>query len=231
MNKVMVFLRAAAAASGNDFQHAILALARSSGLPAPLRDEAMTVNLVRVPPEPLPYRPPSDSSLGLPPEYDAIIEIWGRRSGREIAADMHAALDGTVAALHAYAVTATQIYHRRPFAQGQPSAGVKLIGRLMFHADMPDSAARRSWTLHAALAERVHIGSALYVQNWVDQPLTDTCPAARGMPIMHFPTEADFLHAFVDSARGMQEILQDTAHFVAGGPRFYTTEYVIRPRR
>jgi hypothetical protein len=26
----------------------------------------------------------------------------------------------------------------------------------------------------------------------------------------------------------MQEIIQDTSHFVAGGPRSYTTEYIIR---
>ena len=38
----------------------------------------------------------------------------------------------------------------------------------------------------------------------------------------------DFFEAFVDSPRGMQEIIQDTSHFVAGGPRSYTTEYIIR---
>lgn len=226
----MVFLRAASTVSAADFQISLLALARS-GLCAPLRDEAMHVNLVRPPPEPLPYRPPSDASIGQPPEYDAIVEVWGSRASGEIASDLRDALADTVSACHAYAVTATQIYQRQAFPHGQPTAGVKLIGRLMFHADMPDSAARRSWTLHAALAERVHIGSVSYVQNWVDQALTPTCPPTRGMPIMHFPTEQTFLHSFVDSPRGMQEILQDTAHFVAGGPRFYTTEHVIRPQR
>jgi len=228
LNKVMVFLRAAATASRNDFQQAILCMART-GLVAPLANEAMTVNLVRMPPDNLPYRPPSDSTLGQTPEYDAVVEIWSPRSARSVIGDLRKAVADSVSVFHAFAVTETLVYHRHALAQGQPSAGVKLIGRLMFHADMPDSAVRRSWALHAVLAARVHSSSARYVQNWVDEMLTDACPPTRGMPVMHFPTEREFLEQFVDSPRGMQEILQDTAHFVAGGPRFYTTEYIIRP--
>lgn len=228
MNKAMVFLRAAPTAARDDFQQAVLAMART-GLAAPLPGEAITVNLVRMPPEHLPYRPPSDSSVGLTPEYDVIVEIWSPRSALSVASDVRKELADRVSVFHAFAVTETLIYHRRDFPQGQPSTGVKLIGRLMFHADMPDSAVGRSWALHAGLAGRVHTGSARYVQNWVDGALTDPCPPTRGMPIMHFPTEREFLEQFVDSPRGMQEILQDTAHFVAGGPRFYTTEYIIRP--
>ncbi len=227
MNKVMVFMRAARALPREDFQQALLALARG-GMDAPLGEEAITVNLVRMPPQNLPYRPPSDPTAGQTPEYDAIVEIWGPRSGPEIAGDLRQAIAHRACVFHAYAVTATQIYDRQPFPRGQPSDGIKLIGRLMFHADMSDSAARRSWGLHAGLAARVHVGSALYVQNWVDQALGEECPPARGMPIMHFPTERAFFEQFVDSPRGMEEIIQDTSHFVAGGPRFYTTEYIVR---
>lgn len=227
VNKVMVFMRPAAAVSRDDFQQAMLSLART-GLAAPLAGEAMTLNLVRLPPTELPYRPPSDSSLGQTPEYDVIAEIWSPRNPMAVVADLGEAIADRVSALHAFAVRETLIYHRGGFQQGQPSTGVKLISRLMFHADMPDSAVRRSWALHAGIAGRVHTGSARYVQNWVDAALTDPCPPTRGMPMMHFPTEREFLENFVDSPRGMQEILQDTGHFVAGGPRFYTTEYIIR---
>jgi hypothetical protein len=228
LNKVMLFLRAAPTAPRDDFQQSILWMARA-GLVGPLASEAMTVNLVRMPPDNLPYRPPSDSRVGLTPDYDAIVEIWSPRSASAVAGDVRDSLADRVSVFHAYAVTETLIYHRRGFPQGQPSTGVKLIGRLMFHADMPDSAVRRSWSLHAVLAGRVHTGSARYVQNWVDEALTDPCPPTRGIPIMHFPTEREFQEQFVDSPRGMQDILQDTAHFVAGGPRFYNTEYIVRP--
>jgi len=227
VNKIVVFLRAKPGAPREDFQQALLAMA-CGGLAAPRDGEAMTLNLVRMPPDNLPYRPPSDSSVGQTPEYDAVVEIWGPRSAREMASDLRRAVADRVGAFHAYAVTATQIYSRRAFARGRPSGGIKLIGRLMFHPDMPDTAARRSWALHAGLAARVHVGSALYVQNWVDEALMDSCPPTRGIPIMHFPTEQAFFEEFVDSPRGMQEIIQDTSHFVAGGPRLYTTEYVIR---
>jgi hypothetical protein len=227
MNKVMVFLHAAPGLLRDDFQHAMLLIARQ-GLLGLLAAEPMTINLVGLPPDNLPYRPPNDATVGQAPEYDVIAEIWGTRNPLDIARDFRRAVGDRASVFHAYAVTATEIYHRRDFHRGQPSAGIKLIGRLMFHADMPDSAVRRSWALHAGLAARVHVGSARYVQNWVDQLLLDTSPAARGIPIMHFPSEQDFFEAFVDSPRGMQEIIQDTSHFVAGGPRSYTTEYIIR---
>ena len=227
MNKVMVFLRGASDRPRLDFQQSLLALTRT-GLPEPLGREPMTLNLVLEPPDNLPYRPASDTSIGQPPVYDVIAELWSPRGAAQVSAELRLAVGHQASVYHAYAVTATEIYHRQDFRRGQPSQGVKLISRLMFHADMPDSAVRRSWGLHARLAARVHVGSARYVQNWVDQSLVEDGPPARGIPIMHFPGEQAFCEGFVDSPRGMQELLQDTAHFVAGGPRSYTTEYIVR---
>ena len=227
MNKVMVFLRARSGLAREDFQQQMLGLAQRR-MAGASTGEAMVVNLVRMPPPNLPYRPPSDPTAGQPPEYDVIFEIWGLRDATRIADQLAQGVHHAVSAFHAYAVTATRIYDRCAFARGRPSAGVKLIGRLMFHADMPDSAVRRSWALHAVLAARVHVGSVVYVQNWVDAALSDDCPSARGMPIMHFASETAFFDQFVDSPRGMDEIIQDTSHFVAGGPRFYTTEYIFQ---
>ncbi len=185
-------------------------------------------NLVIPPPPNLPYRPPSDPTAGKEPEYDAIIETWSDAASRVIADRLKQHCEKVLETFHAYAVSPTRIYDRKPFHRGTPSAGIKLIGRLMFHADMPDTAARRSWGLHAPLAARVHVGSAIYIQNWVLSALGDDCPPTRGMPIMHFPSDKDFFEGFVDSPRGMEEIIQDTSHFVAGGPRFYTTEHILR---
>ncbi len=223
----MAFLRSGASSGREAFQTAVLKSA-DEGLDAMIGAEALNVNLVRMPPANLPYRPPSDPTAGKTPEYEVIIEAWSTRPAAELAERLATALAGQTDALHAYAVTDTLIYDRKPFPRGRPSSGIKLIGRLMFHADMPDSAVRRSWGLHAGLAARVHVGSAIYVQNWVDAALGADCPPARGMPIMHFPSDRDFFEGFVDSPRGMDEIIQDTSHFVAGGPRFYTTEHIIR---
>jgi hypothetical protein len=227
MHKVVTFLRAAQDLDRERFQELLLDIAdsgRSEGFGA----AAVTINLVRMPPANQPYRPPSDPTAGGMPEYDVILETWSPVAGDAPVRDLQKAITGKYSACHAYAVTETKIYDRQLFPRGRPSAGIKLIGRLMFHADMPDSAARRSWRLHAGLAARVHVGSARYVQHWVDAALNSDCPPARGLPLMHFPTEADFYERFVDSPRGMEEILQDTAHFVASGPRFYTTEYILR---
>lgn len=226
MHKIMAFLRTRSDVPRADFQQQMLSLAQGRMATAD-RGNGMVVNLVRMPFANLPYRPPSDPTAGQTPEYDAIIESWSRRSPADMARALRASVVQSASVLHAYAVTPTVIYDRGGLQRGRPSAGIKLIGRLMFHADMADQAVRRSWGLHAALAERVHVGSTFYEQNWVDAVLGDDCPAARGIPVMHFGTEQDFFERFVDSPRGMQEIIQDTSHFVAGGPRFYTTEYTI----
>lgn len=227
MHKIIAFLRAAPETARETFQNDILALA-NAGLDRMINAAALNVNLVRMPPPNLPYRPPSDPGVGKPPEYDVIVEAWSASDASRTAGQLRDAMAGKTSAMHDYRVTHKQIYDRKPFRRGRPSEGIKLMGRLMFHADLPDSAAMRSWGLHAPLAARVHIGSAIYVQNWVEAPLSADCPPARGIPVMHFPTDADFFDRFVDSPRGMEEILQDTSHFVASGPRFYTTEHVIR---
>ncbi len=227
MNKIVAFMRAAPASARETFQNDILTMA-NAGLDEIIGAVALHVNLVLLPPPNLPYRPPSDPGVGKPPEYDVIVEAWSTAEASAVAQRLHKAMIGKTSVIHAYAVTHKQIYNRKAFSRGRPSAGIKLMGRLMFHADLPDTAAMRSWGLHAPLAARVHVGSAIYVQNWVLGALSADCPPARGIPIMHFPTDVDFFDGFVDSPRGMQEILQDTSHFVASGPRFYTTEHIIR---
>jgi len=172
------------------------------------------IRLFRVvaPPEGVPYRPPSD-----PDPY--------RSAG---AYDL-VAIDDTGAArwpdmpdlltLHAYRVEADTMFARKPI--GDDAEAITLLGRLMFHADLPDSAARRSWRLHAPLAERVHVGASHYVQNWVTETLSSDAPPTRGLPEMRFPNEQALVERFFDSDRGRDEILQDTSHFVASGPRLY----------
>ena len=188
--------------------------------------EGIVIDRIVPPPAGLPYRPTSDLTGGAH-QYDAIISLHGNDAAlRQL--EWNDMLGSAPDMVHSYAVEARLVFDRGAPRQVGTSAGFKLFGRLMFHADMPDSAARRSWALHAGLAERVHVGASRYVQNWVVEMLTPGCPETRGMPEMSFPSEADLIDRFFDSDRGRDEILQDTAHFVAWGPRFYAIEQVVR---
>lgn len=179
--------------------------------------EADAATLLRVapPPEGLPYRPAgSPAPEASWRDYDAVLLLDGIHRAPD-----WARLDVSLSVVHAYAVEARQMFERGDPAR-EPEA-ITLLGRLMFHADLPDSAARRSWSLHAPLAERVHVGATGYIQNWVVASLSPDCPHARGLPQMRWPDERTLVARFFDSARGHAEILQDTAHFIASGPRFY----------
>jgi hypothetical protein len=185
----------------------------------------VVIDKIEPAPEDLPYRPPSAS--GIVADYDAIVSLTGPASVVE-AVDWTAMLGGAVAVAHGYAVEETPVFDRGAARGLGRTPGTKLFGLLLFHPDLLDSAARRSWAIHAGLAGRVHVGASRYAQNWIIRPLSPDGPQARGMPEMQFPTTEDLIERFFDSDRGRDEILQDTAHFVARGPRFYCTEHVLR---
>lgn len=180
-----------------------------------LKVDSVTVMRVAPPPANLPYRPQNSPAPEVAwRDYHAVLLI----DGSHRAVDW-ARLEVPLAAIHAYAVEARLIFERGDPAR-EPAA-VTLLGQLMFHADLPDSAAQRSWSLHARLAERVHVGATGYTQNWVVAALSADCPPARGLPQMRWPDEEALVSGFFDSNRGQEEIFHDTAHFVAGGTRFY----------
>jgi hypothetical protein len=187
--------------------------------------ERIVIDLVKPEPADLPYRPPSAS--GVIADYDVIVSLVGAPTLVE-AIDWATLIGETPVAAHGYVVEERSIFDRGVDRRVGRSPGTKLFGLLMFHADMPDSAARRSWALHATLAERVHVGASRYVQNWITRRLSPDAPDARGMPEMSFPTHSDLIDRFFDSSRGRDEILHDTAHFVARGPRLYCAEHVVR---
>lgn len=221
--KIMAFLRG----SGEPAAFHEGLLARADAIAAALPGGAV-LNLVDPTPPDIPYRPANDTGLGAArPPYDAVIDAWGPDAAG-LDDTVRSLMAGVASACHVYGVEETVILDRAP-GPGKPSGGIKLIGQLMFHADMPDSAVKRSWAQHAPLAVRVHVGAGRYVQNFVTHTFGEGAPPTRGIPQMHFPTRADLIERFVDSYRGMQEILQDTAHFVAGGPRLYAREWVLRP--
>jgi hypothetical protein len=194
----------------------------------------LAIDVVNPPSEKRPLRSPTDPTAndgpGSRPPYDVVYEAKA-----ETAEDWRRILltlgnkDLLVRTefIHAYRVSDRVIWDDQGVRGGEVTPGVKLIGRLMFHADMPDSAVKRSWGLHGKLARKVHVGCSKYIQNWVEETLIPGSPETRGMPQLNFPSEKDFTERFFDSPRGQEEILQDVSHFVQGGPRMETTEHVF----
>lgn len=182
----------------------------------------LIVNLVGNPPENLPYRPKVESG----PVFDLIVEGEDRNGDT----DWLARLPDVVASAgrrDVYIVDPIVELDRQAVRSPGLSPGIKYLGLLEFHPDLPDSAARRSWQVHAPLAVDVHIGMDKYVRNWVVSSPTPGAKPARGIAELHFPSEEAIVSRFFDSERGMREIMQDTAHFVASGARSFVSEHIL----
>jgi hypothetical protein len=113
-------------------------------------------------------------------------------------------------------------------ADGRPSTGIKYLRGLIFYEDLPESAVRRSWARHAPLAVEVHIGASRYVQWWVEERRSRDAPEIGGIAELHFASDQALAQGFFDSPRGMKGIIQDTGHFIAGGPaRLFARDHVF----
>lgn len=220
--KHFVFLSAGGVENRAAFQQAgFRALSEwSQELPSSAR---LIVNVVGDRPERLPYRPTVETG----PHFDLIVEAEDLNgSGAWLARLSNIVPDA--ARRDVYLVDPIVELDRQPEKSIGVSPGIKYIGLLEFHADLPDSAARRSWGIHANLAVDVHVGMDKYVRNWVVEAPTPNCKPARGISELHFPSEEAITDRFFDSERGMREILHDTSHFVASGARSFVSEHVLR---
>ena len=181
--------------------------------------------------EPLPsgfVLPPAmrlDASNSVPwPPYDAAI----LRGDVEPAAALPSGLGEWADLEHTYRVTRKVIKDDGSIVDGCPSTGIKYLRGLIFHEDLPESAIRRSWARHAPLAVEVHEGASRYVQWWVEEHLSRDAPKIGGIAELHFASECALAERFFDSPRGMKEIVQDTGHFIAGGPpRLFARDHVF----
>ncbi len=179
------------------------------------------VNVNGPPPEGLPGFLRAGTGGAIAP-YDAIVVVDADESVS--AALVDAATRGAATA-HVYRVTGTVIFERGMPPAGKPTPGIKYLRGLIHHADMAVTAARRSWTLHAPLATRVHVGCSRYIQWWVDAVLTPDAPPFFGAADLHFPTDRDMVERFFDDAKGPIDVARDTSHFIAAGPpRHYVRE-------
>jgi hypothetical protein len=221
--KHIVMLAAADRARREDFQQSLLEQARALDARGLSR---LVVNLVELPPDDLPYRPSGElAKADELPAYDVIIELVGHDAAK-IAETLARRVD--VSRAHRFAVDERIEKDEQAFTVGERSPGIKYMGRLMFHADLPDSAVMRSWNLHVGLALRVHAGASKYVRNFVIARHGENVPPTRAVTELHFRSHQDMIEKFFDGEHGKQEVLHDLAHFVAEGHRFYCSEYVVR---
>jgi len=231
--KAMVFLRARPAVVRAEFQDWMLRSYTPSALRGTTGLHRLAVDIVVDTPPGIAYRPPSDPAnrdgADDRPACDVVLQVWADAPALcgPWLAGASAELDAVVESGRAFAVTETVVWDREATATGA-LPGIKYLAILDFHDDLPDSAARRSWRLHAGLARRVHVGCTRYVQNWIDEALVPGMEPARGIPELYFPSEFELLQCFFDSPRGREEILHETQHFIRSGPRLYAREHVLR---
>jgi hypothetical protein len=230
--KYFLFIKSGDGVDRSGFQSDYLAAAREY-LRRGQNISRLVLNCVGDPPPDRPYQPSSDVNISPDRTYDVIIELTASGLDAPVEPHLEAFQSLIPGVKHCHIYRAEEFIERDEgnIVSGERSPGIKYIGRLMFHPDLPDSAARRSWDIHANLAKTVHAGATKYVRNWLVQTIGDGAPRAQGISELHFPTLDAMLRRFFDSERGKMEILHDTSHFISEGARFYVTEYVLAPNR
>lgn len=224
-SKYFIYLTGGDRGRKADFQAQYLRAAREIAAAAP-RDGQLIVNLVEETPAAVPFRPVNAHAEAVEPVCDVIVEISLPADEAEPVLAILASCIGDIAATEIYQVEEIVQLDRQVTVLGERSPGMKYIGRLSFHQDLPASAARRSWDIHVPLALRVHVGMDKYVRNWI-------VDASRGRPAggiaeLSFPTLDAMLTRYFDSDRGKEEIMHDISHFIAYGVRFFASEFILR---
>ncbi|MBZ6078720.1 hypothetical protein [Microvirga puerhi] len=224
-SKYFIYLAGTDPSSQAAFQDSYLRAARKAAADAPHLGR-LVVNLVGKTPAETPFTPATDTIDANAVRYDVIVEATppAEVTGSVIAFLGSCLLD--IAVKHVYRVEEVIQLDNQQIVLGERSPGIKYIGRLVSHPDMPDSAARRSWDTHVPLALKVHTGMAKYVRNWILGAAD--APPACGIAELHFPTLENMIERYFDSERGKFEILHDIKHFIADGTRFHVSEYVLR---
>jgi uncharacterized protein (TIGR02118 family) len=116
---------------------------------------------------------------------------------------------------------------RGGMALGTRSAGVKLVCPVRRRPGMTHDEFVRHWLdRHAPLALRHHPGLSRYVQNVVDERLSDTGEDWDGFGELHFASEQDLRERMFDSPEGERIIRADIERFIGTSMAYRVAEYV-----
>jgi hypothetical protein len=189
--------------------------------------KASTLSFCRIGPPPAGLPPRPDDAADPRPAYDAAIRAEFADAG-----DTRAAFDAVCKAqwlgqkltTAAFLVTPIPVLERLG-ADAKPA--IKYLALNIFHDDLPDSAAKRSWAQHAKLAGIVHTGAGRYVRNWVEARMPSD-PPIRGIVEIDFAEVSDLTERYFGIPGGMDRVIQDIGHFLQRGIRLYMQEEKLR---
>jgi hypothetical protein len=197
-----------------------------AGLPGQVPGLAgLVVNLVIDPPANRPRRGYEEAVHGR--GYDVVLECWmdGAEDCAGVSARMNEpSLAHQLSRRDEYRVDESIIVDRGMSCSEGVTPGIKYIGRLLFHSDLPESAARRSWAIHGELAASTFLKMTRYVQNFIQFPLGTDAPPASGMPELYFDRIEDYM---ATPPGGHERIGHDLRHLISSGIRLYTIEHVL----
>jgi hypothetical protein len=228
MPKLIALLKAPEYVRRREFMLGVLSKAPTISEKCPNVTE-LIVDVVDVDPGDAEWiRPGETRAAPTSPAYDAVIEVSGHDEALNDAKKcIERIFRATSGLLWLYWTTPMPARVNRQRIVGQ-SPGVKYVVLCLFHADLPASAAQRSWAHHVPLALRVHVGADIYMRHWVNEVATPGAPPVEGITELHFPTWEDMRERWFINDAGRAQIIQDIGHFLASGTRLYTTEHVFR---
>lgn len=193
------------------------------------------VTLIDVTPKPLiPMR--QDMPVLPPPMCDVVTETWlanRATSQREDLPSSHADLAaslrprGKLAA--AYRISEQRRFDRHPQAPlGAATRGLKFYAFMRWNDGLTAEDARRMWTEHLNIVNRIHSRMSKYIQNWVDATIVPGALACDGIAQLYYEQQSDFEQHHYGTLENRDAVRADTTRFNKGSIPLFGTEYVLR---
>jgi EthD domain len=160
--------------------------------------------------------------------FRAMVELYAPTEGGDT---FGVSLPDSARVVGAYAVDeVVQKDYVRTWGSGEPSPGVKLLCSISSRPGMPHDDFLAHWrNNHGPLAVKHQPGFWHYVQNHIQEPLTDRTPYLDGIGVLHFREAGDIFTGMYDSEEGQRLIVEDTERFLDNDRNMVlpTKEYLV----
>ena len=170
---------------------------------------------------------PFGPDLMRPLEASAVVALWDT----DPKAAVHLSLPSAARLVGAYQVDeVVKKDYDRTWPSAAPSPGFKMIALLRRRDDLTHGQFSEHWrNNHGPLAVARQPGFWHYVQNHVNEVMTDTTPHWDGIGEIHYRDVDDALYRSYDSDEAQQLIWEDVARFLnyQESPTLTTNEWVV----